>query len=198
MRTTRCGSGSGWWGSELEEQLRYWKERLAGAAAALELPADRVRPAVPSYRGARQTFTLGGSVAGVAGAWTARGCHAVHGVAGSIPGAAGEVERAEDIVVGSPIAGRTDRQLEALIGFFVNTLVMRTDVSGNPTFRGLLEQVKQGTVEAYAHQDLPFAKLVAELDMNRDMSRHPLFQVMFTVQNHPVAASIWSGVAATS
>src|SRR5262249_26861049 len=99
-----------------------------------------------------------------------------------------------DILVGTPIAGRNQTELEGLIGLFVNTLVLRTDLSGNPTFNALLKQVRQATLDAYAHQDVPFEKLVDEIQPERNLSSSPLFQVMFDYQNKPNMAFKLAGL----
>jgi amino acid adenylation domain-containing protein len=173
-------------GEALERQVAYWKERLAGAPAALQLPTDRPRPAVQSYGGAHHSFALPAELAAQ-----------LHGLARSEGATLFMVLLAAfnvvlwrwsgqaDIVVGSPIAGRTHRELEGLIGFFVNTLALRTDLSGDPSFKQLLQRVKQTALGAYGHQDLPFEKLVAELQPVRDLSRQPIFQVLFALQNVP-------------
>jgi amino acid adenylation domain-containing protein/FkbM family methyltransferase len=173
-------------GEVLERQVAYWKEQLAGAPAALALPTDRPRPAVPSYRGARLTIEFAKDL-------TAQ----LHGLARDAGATLFMVVLAAfnvvlwrwsgqtDVVVGSPIAGRTHREIEGLIGFFVNTLALRTQLRGKLGFKELLQQVKETVLGAYAHQDLPFEKLVEELRAVRDLSRQPMFQVLLALQNVP-------------
>ncbi|HEX6038435.1 amino acid adenylation domain-containing protein, partial [Longimicrobium sp.] len=175
-------------GEMLDRQTAYWKARLAGAPALLELPTDRPRPAVQSHRGARERFTLSASLLE---RLTALGHHEgatlFMVVLGAFQVLLSKYSGSPDVVVGTPIAGRTRRELEGLIGFFVNTLVLRTDLSGAPSFREVLRRVREGTLGAYEHQDLPFEKLVAELQPERSLSHAPLFQVMITLDGTDAA-----------
>jgi amino acid adenylation domain-containing protein len=173
-------------GEVLERQLEYWKERLGGAPPELHLPIDRRRPALESFKGAAIRFELGPEVsrglqqlARRLGMTLFMVCLAAYQVL--IARWSGQY----DVVVGSPIAGRRNREVEGLIGNFVNTLALRTDVSGAPTFLALLERVKEVTLGAYAHQDLPFEALVHELRPERDLSRQAIFQVWLALQNYP-------------
>ncbi|HXZ14815.1 MAG TPA: condensation domain-containing protein, partial [Roseiarcus sp.] len=171
-------------GEALAQQVAYWRERLSGAPAALELPTDRPRPATASFEGAAAPFALSPELsAALLKLAQAQGATLYMVLLAAFQTVLGRWSGQDDIVVGSPIAGRTHRQTEDLIGFFVNTLAMRTDLSGDPTFLELLHRVKETALGAYAHQDLPFEKLVAELQPVRDLSRQPLFQVCFALQN---------------
>jgi amino acid adenylation domain-containing protein len=171
-------------GERLEQQVAYWKEQLAGAPAALELPTDRGRPAVQSFAGASYPFALSPELSsGLLELSRREGVTLYMVLVAAFSVLLGRYSGQRDIVVGSPIAGRRRHELEGLIGFFVNTLVLRTDLSGDPTFRDLLQRVKDMALGAYAHQDLPFEKLVKELQPVRDLSRPPLFQVVFALQN---------------
>jgi amino acid adenylation domain-containing protein/non-ribosomal peptide synthase protein (TIGR01720 family) len=173
-------------GEVLEELLRYWQERLAGAPEVLSLPVDRPRPAVPSHRGARRPVR-----------WTAeltaalsRLAHTGRSTVFMVLLAAFEALLArhtgqEDLTVGTPIAGRNRWATESLIGLFVNTLALRGDLSGDPPFAALLCRVREVTLGAYAHQDLPFERLVDALQLERSLSHSPLFQVMLALQNAP-------------
>jgi amino acid adenylation domain-containing protein len=170
-------------GDELERQLAYWRGKLGGAPATLDLPYDRPRPAVQDLRGGVHRFDL--SPAGVQAARElARGGGAtvfmvlVAAFAAVLRRWSGQ----DDVVIGTPIINRPRRELEPLIGFFSNTLALRADLSGDPSFRALLGRVRETTLEAYAHQDVPFEKLVDELKAERSMSHSPLFQVMLTHQ----------------
>ena len=175
--------------------MAYWRERLRGIPAALELPTDRPRPATFSYKGARQPLALSKELTASLEALGRReGATLYMALLAALQVVLSRWSGQEDIAVGSPIAGRTHRKTEGLIGFFINTLVMRTDLSGDPTFVELLERVKNVTLGAYTHQDLPFEKLVTELQPERDLSRQALVQVMFTLQNMPLSSLRLPGV----
>ena len=170
----------------LERQLSYWKEQLTGAPAVLELPTDRPRPAVQSYRGAHRSIALSRESTEKLKELSQReGATLFMTLLAAFQVLLMRYTSQEDIVVGSPIAGRTRAETENLIGFFINTLVLRADLSGDPTFRELLGRVREVTFGAYEHQDVPFEKLVEELQPERSLSRNPLFQVMFSLLNTP-------------
>ena len=173
-------------GEALEKQIQFWKSRLAGAPPSLELPTDWMRPAVASFKGGEITFAVSQQLAaGLRELSRREGVTLYMVLLAAFQVLLSRWSGQKNIVVGSPIAGRRHRETEALIGFFVNTLAMRGDLSGNPTFREYLRQVKETTLGAYAHQDLPFEKLVEELQPVRDLSRQPIFQVSFVLQNQP-------------
>lgn len=168
-------------GPALQEQLQFWRGRLAGLQT-LELPADKPRPAVPSFSGGRVPIAIT--------AETNRALEALAEQESVTPFMAlltafqvmlHRYSGQDDIAVGSPVANRNRPELEKLIGFFVNTLVMRTNFSGDPTFRDALRRVREVALSTYAHQDLPFERLVEELQPKRDASRNPLFQVTFQI-----------------
>ncbi|HSO75398.1 MAG TPA: amino acid adenylation domain-containing protein, partial [Blastocatellia bacterium] len=174
-------------GRVLQDQLAYWRDRLAGILPVLELSTDRPRPPAQSYRGSSVKFAIDAEVAGSLRALSRQSEATLFmtlfaGFATLLFRYSGQ----EDIVIGSPIANRNRAEIEPLIGFFVNTLALRVDLSGNPTFEQLLLQVRQIALEAYAHQDLPFEQLVDEIRPERDLSLNPLFQVMFALQNMPL------------
>ncbi len=186
-------------GDVLQKQLNYWKQQLAGATPVLELPTDRPRPPVQSYRGARQFFLIPQSLSqALHGLSRQEGVTLFMTLLAAFQTLLYRYSRQEDILVGSPIAGRNREEIEGLIGFFVNTLVLRTDMSGNPNFRELLQRVRSMAMSAYAHQDLPFEKLVEQLQPERSLSYHPLFQVMFVLQNVPTQTLELPGLSITS
>ncbi|MBC8427731.1 AMP-binding protein [bacterium] len=173
-------------GEALETQLSYWKEQLAGAPPVLELPTDRPRSAIQTYRGSRESVALSTDLSEALKALSQReGITLFMTLLAAFKTLLYRYTGQEDIVVGSPIAGRTRVETEGLIGLFINTLVLRINLSGNPTFQELLGQVREVALGAYAHQALPFEKLVEELKPERDLSRTPLFQVMFNLENLP-------------
>ena len=177
----------GWMQGEVfDAQLSYWKEQLAGAPPSLDLPTDRPRPSIQRYRGARHILMLHSSLVQSLKALNQQEDVTLF----MILFAAFKVllhryTGQDDIVVGTPIAGRTHVETEVLIGFFINTLVLRTDLSGNPGLRELLDRVREMALGAYAHQDLPFEKLVEEMEPERNLGSTPFFQVMFNVENIP-------------
>ncbi|HEU4753720.1 MAG TPA: condensation domain-containing protein, partial [Armatimonadota bacterium] len=171
-------------GEALDRQLSYWRERLRAAPELLELPTDRPRPPVQTYRGASVPVELSPELLErLQALGRSEGATLYMMLLGAFQVLLGKYAGSEDVVVGSPIAGRTRGEVEELIGFFVNTLVLRTDLEGNPGFREVLRRVREATLGAYEHQELPFEKLVAELQPERSLSHSPLFQVMFTLQN---------------
>ncbi|WP_420124962.1 non-ribosomal peptide synthase/polyketide synthase [Longimicrobium sp.] len=171
-------------GEVLDHQVGYWKERLAGAPALLELPTDRPRPPVQTHHGARERFELPRALLdGLQALGRGEGATLYMVMLSAFQLLLSKYSGSEDVVVGSPIAGRTRREVEELIGLFVNTLVLRTDLAGDPSFRELLGRVREGTLSAYEHQEVPFERLVAELQPERSLSHAPLFQVMFSLQN---------------
>jgi Non-ribosomal peptide synthetase modules and related proteins len=176
-------------GEVLEGQLKYWREQLAGAPALLELPTDRPRPAVQSFRGASEPLALDAELTHALKALSQRaGVTLFMTLLGAFMALLARYSGQEDIVVGSPIANRNRSETEALIGFFVNTLVLRVDLSGNPPFEELLGRVRQVALAAYAHQEVPFERVVEALRPQRSLSHSPLFQVMFVLQNVPFEA----------
>jgi amino acid adenylation domain-containing protein len=171
-------------GEVLDTQLSYWKQQLDGVPAILPLPTDYPRPAIQTYRGARQSLELPQTVAdGLAALSRQEGVTFFMVLLAAFQTLLYRYTGQEDVCVGSPIANRNRDELKGLIGFFVNTLVLRTDLSGNPSFRELLQRVRRIALGAYAHQDLPFEQLVEALQPERDTSYSPLFQVAFILRN---------------
>jgi amino acid adenylation domain-containing protein len=172
-------------GEVLEAQLNHWKDKLGGELPVLELPTDRPRPAVQTHRGAIESLALSKELTDALQTISRReGVTLFMTLLAAFKTLLYRLTGQEEIIVGTPIANRNRVEIEGLIGFFVNSLVMRTDLSGNPTFRELLGRVRETALGAYANQDMPFEKLVEELSPERDLSRTPLFQVFF---NHIVA-----------
>ncbi|MBV9773057.1 MAG: AMP-binding protein, partial [Gemmatimonadetes bacterium] len=183
-------------GGEMDRQLGYWRGQLAAAPHVLDLPTDRPRPAVQSHRGASCEFALPAALAEEVRALAhGEGASPFMTLLAAFQLLLARVSGQDDVLVGTPIAGRTQEETERLVGLFVNTLVLRADLSANPTFTALLRQVRERTLGAYAHQDLPFEKLVEELRVERDLSRNPLFQAMFVLQNAPQGAVELPGLA---
>ncbi|MCP4663182.1 MAG: amino acid adenylation domain-containing protein [bacterium] len=172
-------------GEVLESQLSYWREQLA-ELPVLELPLDRPRPPKQSFRGARLRLEFDDALSRrLKGLAREQGVTLFMLLQAGFAALLSRYTGSRDIVVGTPIANRNREEIEGLIGFFVNTLVLRLDLAGNPRFRELMHQVREVILEAHDHQDLPFEKLVEALNPERDLSRHPLFQVLFTLESAP-------------
>ncbi|WP_413206152.1 amino acid adenylation domain-containing protein [Rhodospirillum sp. A1_3_36] len=175
-------------GEVLDAQLRFWTDRLSGAPAVLELPFDRPRPAMRQHHGRIHSFRLDEAL-------TAR-VRRLSQSADATPFMTllagfgillARLSGSDDLVVGSPIANRGQRELEALVGFFVNTLPLRLDLSGQPSVREVLSRVRRTALDAYDHQDVPFENIVETLQPERSLGHTPIFQVMFVLQNAPMA-----------
>jgi non-ribosomal peptide synthetase component F len=179
-----------------QTELAYWLDRLGGEVAPLELPTDRPRPPVQTYDGGQGTLLLS---PGLAGRLTAFGRD--HGATlfmtllAAVKVLFHRYSGQDDILVGTPVAGRRMVETEGLIGCFLNTLVLRTDLGGEPSFRDLLTRVREVTLGAYSHQDVPFEAVLASLPQQRDLSRTPLFQVMVNLLNLPNAEMSLPGLA---
>ena len=181
-------------GEALEGQLAYWRQQLSGAAA-LDLPTDRPRPPAQSFRGATRMHAIGAETTAALGVFARRHDATLFMVLlSALQTLLGRYAGQDDVVVGSPIANRTRAEIEPLIGFFVNSLVLRGDLAGDPAFAALVGRSRRAALEAYAHQDLPFERLVEELRPDRRLAHNPLFQVMFAVQNAPMRAIELPGI----
>jgi len=173
-------------GDVLKEQFAYWRQQLGGSLPMLEMPGDRPRPALQTYNGSSLSFPLSPALSqSLKSLCKAEGVTLFMMLLAAFKVFLYRYTGQQDLIVGSPIANRHRHELEGLIGFFVNTLAMRTNLSGNPTFRELVKLVRETALGAYAHQDLPFEYLVEQLQPNRDLSHSPLVQVVLVLQNTP-------------
>ena len=185
-------------GSVLARQLSYWRERLADLPEQIELPAARARPAVSSHRGGSVGFVIEAALhGGLLRLGRECGASLFMVLQALVAGLLTRLGAGTDVALGSPVAGRSDAAVEELVGFFVNTLVLRTDTSGHPSVRGLVGRVRSGNLAAYSHQDVPFERLVEDLNPSRSLSRHPLFQVMLAHQPAEAGAFEFAGLEAS-
>ncbi|MEY2457641.1 MAG: hypothetical protein QOK06_2762, partial [Acidimicrobiaceae bacterium] len=177
-------------GSAIGRQLAFWKDTLKDLPEQIELPADRARPAVSSHRGGHVPIAINAELhRGLVALSRLEGASLFMVLQAGLSALLTRLGAGTDIALGSPIAGRSDAALDELVGFFVNTLVLRTDTSGNPGFSELIGRVRSQNLAAYAHQDLPFERLVEVLNPQRSLSRHPLFQVMLAFETEDAGTS---------
>jgi hypothetical protein len=182
----------------LKSQLDYWKARLGGQFPTLDIRTDRPRPEIETFRGADEILLIPRALSAALTRLSARE-HAtlfmtlVAAYKTLLYRSVGE----DDVIVGTDLAGRNRAELEGLVGFFVNLLVLRSDLSGNPSFRDLLARVRQTAMDAFAHQDVPFDRLVEELRPKRHRSRTPLFQMLFVMENVPLETLRLPGLTMT-
>ena len=182
-------------GEVLDEQVQYWRKQLAGAPEVLELPTDRARPKSQAFRGAHERSVLSEEVSDALKDLSRReGVTMFMFLLAAFQVLLMRYSKQEDIVVGTPVAARRHKEVEDLIGFFVNTLVLRTKLSGDPTFKELLKRVREICLGAYSHQDVPFEKLVEELQPKRDLDIPPLVQVALGLQNGPQVTANLAGL----
>ncbi|HEX4912515.1 MAG TPA: condensation domain-containing protein, partial [Vicinamibacterales bacterium] len=175
----------------LHDQLRYWRERLRGPLPVLDLPADRPRPPMQTYGGAWEGRLLSPALnADLRSLSQREGVTLFMTLLAAFKALLARQSGITDVLVGSPVAGRPREELESIIGYFINTVVLRTDLSGNPSFRDLLARVRDTALDAFAHQDIPFERIVGELHVPRDLSRSPVFQVVFIMQNAPKSVEV--------
>ncbi|MGI2902885.1 amino acid adenylation domain-containing protein [Tolypothrix sp. VBCCA 56010] len=177
-----------WLQTEVQSsQMAYWKQQLGGNLPVLQLPTDRPRPAIQTFRGRKLPWQISKTLTEALKSLSQREAVTLFmTMLAAFKTLLYRYTNQADILIGSPIANRNRKEIEGLIGFFVNTLVLRTDLSGNPSFKELLRRIREVTLDAYAHQDLPFEQLVEELQPERNLSYTPLFQVMFILQNAPM------------
>ena len=173
-------------GEVLEKQLAYWKEKLGGSLPVLELPSDRARPAAQTHKGLTEFMTVPAPLyAALTKLGKEEGVTLFMTLIAAFNVFLSRYSDQDDLIIGTPVAGRTRMEVEGLTGFFVNTLVLRTDLGGNPAFRELLKRVREVCLGALEHQEVPFEKIVEELQPERTLMHSPLFQVMFVLQSAP-------------
>jgi amino acid adenylation domain-containing protein/FkbM family methyltransferase len=183
----------------LLKQLSFWRTALAAAPEELNLPTDRARPPVASYRGASMPVHLHADLHGrLLELAQASGASLFMVLQAGLAALLSRLGAGEDIPIGSPVAGRSELALEDLVGLFINTLVLRTDVSGDPSFRELVARVRAFDLDAYAQQDVPFERIVEALQPARALARHPLFQVLLALQNAATPGLPLPGIAVTA
>ncbi|MFN6251922.1 MAG: condensation domain-containing protein, partial [Acetobacteraceae bacterium] len=183
-------------GERLEREQRYWRAQLAGVPECINLAGDHSRPQRQSYRGASVAFSVDATLtAGLQALSRRSGATLFMTLLAAWAGVLGRYSAQDDIVIGSPVANRTQSATEALIGFFVNTLALRADLSGNPNFLELLSRLRHTCLEAYAHQELPFESLVESIGVSRSLAHAPVFQVMFVLQNNAQEELVLPGLA---